>query len=469
MTQSSLFWFLSPKFPLFIEDILVLVSVLLYFFAGRKIEQTLSKQASVLALAVGSFYLRPVVETVINFSFDSSLTNTSRGDSLKGRYHKAPLRPRADSGLAVGICIFPLLFVPVNVKDSGIFSILFAVCVASGVLVLVSIAGGNYDGLDKTPQVIVLREWLLSFIISLISCLIFVSSINLTSLVLIAITNCLFPLFMRICIYCLQGSFSLAEAIIISESGVSLLVYCIWTSLPPSNDDFVFHEEVYPLHKMSCAVGMAIVLFFFGYSYLFASSGCRVGKNHCIGEQGKNSYSILNSCCFVGFILVDLVFCYLWVTCFVSNPERILFNYIVNSWSAIWLTVYWIVLLCLVLFLYPPHRLSLVPIVSRKYYHLVLFFILLPSLFVEAAFIRLCSIIALFLLITIELGRASHVYGIRWLVNDYMSALIDHRDNGTIYMTHLYLNVWNGDFGCRRYCDRLFWDIFWEKKMAWNL
>ncbi|GJQ14468.1 hypothetical protein GpartN1_g6259.t1 [Galdieria partita] len=440
MTHTSLFWFLSSKFPLIVEDVLVLVSVLLYFVVGRKIEKSLFKQASILALALGSFYLRPVLETVISFSFDSSRRNTVCKDSLKGRGHKAPFRPCADSGLTVGICLFPLLFVSVNMNDSFIFSMLFAVSVSSGVLVLMSIAAGNYDGLDKTRQVLVLRELFLSYLLSLVSCSIFVSSIDLSILFLCATTNCLFPVFMRICIYCLSGSFSLAEAIIISESGVSLLVYCILISLLPPIDDISMNEGVYSLHKMSCAIGMAIVIFFFGYSFLFTFSGYRVRGNHSGRSDEKNSpYSIQNSCYFIGYILIDLVFCYLWLNWFVLHPEKVLFNYIIHSWSAMWLIIYWVVLLCLVLFLIPPYRLNVVPIVARKYYHLVLFFILLPSLFVEAAFISLCSIVALFLLIIVELGRASHVYGIRWWVNDYMSALVDYRDNGTIYMTHLYL------------------------------
>ncbi|KAK4527963.1 hypothetical protein GAYE_SCF47G5897 [Galdieria yellowstonensis] len=446
MTQPSLLWFLSNKFSLIVEDVLVFVAVLLYFVAGRRIHETLTRQASVLALAVGSIYLRPVVETVISFSFGAvASSNTNHIDIPKSRPLQSPLRPYADSGLTVGICLFPLLFVPTNGGDKVAMSLLFAVCVASGVFVLVSIASGNFDDLDKTPPIVVMRELLLSFLLSLVCCYLYLPPQgDVTTLFLVATMSCLFPVFMRICIYCLRGSFSMAEAIIISESSLCVLVYAV-VCLQTWKNDAPIDDTVRVLHYATFSLAITTVLFLFGYSYLFSLLD---GNNRWRGkprrqrepkQENSNDYSLMNTCCFFGYFVVVLLLCYFWLTCFVVRPEKIIFGYFLTSWSAICLAVYWIAMLCFVLFLLPPHHLSLAPIVARKYYHLVLFFILLPSLFLQAAFVGFCSIVALLLLVLVELGRASHVYGIRWLVNDYMSALIDHRDNGTIYMTHLYL------------------------------
>eukprot|EP00871_Galdieria_phlegrea_P002958 jgi/Galph1/3663/GphlegSOOS_G2323.1 len=440
VTKPSLFWLLSSKFPALVEEALVLAIVLLSIaLNGTFFGQPLSFRAIMLALAIGSLYLRPITEAIISCSLSSPVSNNASSSSP---LHSPLLRQFADSGLSIGVCLFPLLLVPSRPNDFHIFQVLFLVSVSCGTFVLIGIVAGIFDDPKNLCRVFVFRELTMSFVLTLLGCLILIPSCSPSVGTSVAIVCSLFPVFLRICLYCLQGSFSLAEAIIVSESAVCVLVYCLTLFLQHSKDDSIQVDEIDKcLEILTSSVGMATVVFFFGYSYLtlpqFTTPYSAVMTSSSPLSR-KEASCMRKTLYFIMFIAVDSCGCYIWSHHFISEPFRTFLHYQMR-WKPTLLLIYWCGLLGLVLVVIPPQRLAVPPIVARKYYHVVLLLILFPVFFIEVAYIRFCSMAALYLLIIIELGRVSGVYGVYWLVNDFMSALVDNRDKGTIYLTHLYL------------------------------
>lgn len=107
--------------------------------------------------------------------------------------------------------------------------------------------------------------------------------------------------------------------------------------------------------------------------------------------------------------------------------------------SRLSLLAYWLLLMAVVLFSWPPRSVRLPRTILRKGYHVLAFLLFAPGQMLESSTLRLAYAASFALLVTLELVRAARLGPLSQALQRFIAPQIDHRDAGPLALTHIYL------------------------------
>lgn len=133
-----------------------------------------------------------------------------------------------------------------------------------------------------------------------------------------------------------------------------------------------------------------------------------------------------------------------WLTWLLRiNPILWGINYLTSDNMHLYISVYWIVFLCIGLYWIRPNEISGPKTIVRKFFHGIALFLFVPALFLRPEFLSISYALAIALMMGLELCRYGHVWPFGDSLDFFINTYLDEKDSGELALTHLYLL-----FGC---------------------
>ncbi|OQR93671.1 dolichol kinase [Achlya hypogyna] len=341
-------------------------------------------------------------------------------------------RPEDDTGILVGVVLLPLVlcsrlllgFATTRTIDDYTWAHLcYVIILALGAVVRI-LMRSPWSATSMVPESLVVAAVYWLFLSA--------SGLNVWHIEFLLLSS---NLFVHFGLLALPRSFTYGEALVLAQ-GLSLIVvdatlYTLqtmgWTS-----GDIPAHDDTTVLIQLVLISGVAMAIL---CTPLFQRYGTPSPK------KLQAPLPLEPTAVFVGLVACVGGIFVVWSSVLLGTPLWWWLLAAITTPSALKVIVTWLLLLIVVVPLCPwiAHTLGLRQIVARKLYHFLAVALFLPASFLNMDLLRLSYAIAIGLFLVVECIRALAVPPLGTPIAKFVTAYLDHRDDGRVILSHTYL------------------------------